>query len=60
MKFLEIYRTVMAIADDVILFATSFDTIYDTLGKVLRSQNTFFLEVKKYWFFYIKLWKNHI
>ena len=50
----------MAIADDVILFATSFDTIYDTLGKVLRSQNTLFLEVKKYWFFYIKLWKNHI
>ena len=32
----------IAIADDVILSATSFDTIYDTLGKVLRSQNTFF------------------
>ena len=24
------------------------------------SQNTFFLEIKKHWFFYIKLWKNHI
>ena len=31
----------IAIADDVILFTTSFGTIYDTLGKVSRSQNTF-------------------
>ena len=33
----------------------------DLIRSVLRSQNTFFLlEIEKYCFFYIKLWKNRI